>query len=118
MQKALQGQQLHQCDLLCEEILLSQFYGLMQVDPVFEGLDGGAGSLIKYNPLSNVSSAEVWNFLRAMVRPVTVLQNKADLRASHIIATLLQLFLLTLPAALCSCHKRRSAWDLLVKRIL
>ncbi len=38
-----------------------------QVDPVFEGLAGGANSLVKYNPLSNVSSAEVWNFLRVMV---------------------------------------------------
>lgn len=41
---------------------------VVQVDPVFEGLEGGAGSLIKYNPLSNVSSPEVWNFLRVMVR--------------------------------------------------
>lgn len=41
-----------------------------QVDPVFEGLDGGAGSLIKYNPLSNLSSAETWNFLRVMVGAV------------------------------------------------
>ncbi len=41
----------------------------MQVDPVFEGLEGGPGTLIKYNPLSNVSSPEVWNFLRAMVMP-------------------------------------------------
>lgn len=39
----------------------------LQVDPVFEGLDGGAGSLIKYNPLTNITSAEVWNFLRVMV---------------------------------------------------
>lgn len=39
-----------------------------QVDPVFEGLDGGEGSLIKYNPLSNLTSAETWNFLRVMVR--------------------------------------------------
>ncbi len=38
-----------------------------QVDPVFEGLDGGEGSLIKYNPLSNMSGAETWNFLRVMV---------------------------------------------------
>lgn len=37
------------------------------MDPVFEGLEGGPGSLIKYNPLSNVTSPEVWNFLRAMV---------------------------------------------------
>ena len=40
----------------------------LQVDPVFEGADGGQNSLVKYNPLSNVSSAEVWNFLRVMVR--------------------------------------------------
>lgn len=45
---------------------VSQF-DAVQVDPVFEGLEGGPGSLIKYNPLSNVSSPEVWNFLRAMV---------------------------------------------------
>lgn len=30
-----------------------------EVDPVFEGIEGGPGSLIKYNPLSNMSSAEV-----------------------------------------------------------
>lgn len=41
---------------------------VVQVDPVFEGVTGGAGSLIKYNPLSNITSAEVWNFLRVMVR--------------------------------------------------
>jgi adenylyl-sulfate reductase (glutathione) len=46
---------------------------VVQVDPVFEGLDGGAGSLIKYNPLSNVTSAEVWNFLRVMNVPVNKL---------------------------------------------
>ena len=46
---------------------------VVQVDPVFEGVDGGAGSLVKYNPLSNVSSAEVWNFLRVMDVPVNKL---------------------------------------------
>ena len=40
---------------------------VVQVDPAFEGKAGGAGSLIKYNPLSNVTSSEVWNFLRVMV---------------------------------------------------
>ena len=40
---------------------------VVQVDPVFEGQAGGPGSLIKYNPLSNVTSQEVWNFLRVMV---------------------------------------------------
>lgn len=34
---------------------------------MFEGLSGGPGSLVKYNPLTNISSAEVWNFLRVMV---------------------------------------------------
>ena len=37
---------------------------------MFEGLESGPGSLVKYNPLSNISSAEVWNFLRVMVRPL------------------------------------------------
>ena len=37
---------------------------------MFEGSDGSADSLVKFNPLSDVSSAEVWNFLRVMVRPV------------------------------------------------
>ncbi len=41
---------------------------VVQVDPAFQGADGGPGSLVKFNPLSNVSSAEVWNFLRIMVR--------------------------------------------------
>ena len=33
---------------------------VVQVDPVFEGAAGGPGSLIKYNPLSNLTSAECW----------------------------------------------------------
>ncbi len=41
---------------------------VVQVDPAFQGADGGPGSLVKLNPLSNVSSAEVWNFLRIMAR--------------------------------------------------
>ncbi|KXZ47493.1 hypothetical protein GPECTOR_35g931 [Gonium pectorale] len=48
---------------------------VVQVDPVFEGLDGGPGSLIKYNPLSNMTSAEVWNFLRVMNVPTNSLHN-------------------------------------------
>jgi hypothetical protein len=44
-----------------------------QVDPVFEGLAGGPGSLVKYNPLSNLSSAETWNFLRVMGVPINAL---------------------------------------------
>ena len=50
---------------------------VVEVDPAFEGKDGGGGSLIKFNPLSNVTSQEVWNFLRIMVRnarcPATIL---------------------------------------------
>ncbi|CAG9462290.1 unnamed protein product [Pedinophyceae sp. YPF-701] len=46
---------------------------VVQVDPVFEGVDGGEGSLIKYNPLSNMTSAEVWNFLRVMNVPTNKL---------------------------------------------
>jgi adenylyl-sulfate reductase (glutathione) len=46
---------------------------VVEVDPVFEGDAGGPGSLIKYNPLSNMSSAETWNFLRVMGVPVNKL---------------------------------------------
>ncbi|GMH45192.1 hypothetical protein BSKO_13149 [Bryopsis sp. KO-2023] len=46
---------------------------VVQVDPVFEGVEGGPGSLVKYNPLSDVSSAEVWNFLRVMGVPTNEL---------------------------------------------
>lgn len=57
---------------------------VVQVDPVFEGLDGGKGSLVKFNPLSNVSSAEVWNFLRIMVRtPACSLTLQCVLYFSH-----------------------------------
>ena len=45
----------------------------VQVDPVFEGLDGGAGSLVKFNPLTNATSQEVWDFLRVMGTPVNAL---------------------------------------------
>ena len=48
---------------------------VVQVDPVFEGSEGGPDSLVKFNPLSDVSSAEVWNFLRVMVRPVLLLMS-------------------------------------------
>ncbi|KAF9619127.1 hypothetical protein IFM89_005141, partial [Coptis chinensis] len=33
---------------------------------VFEGVDGGVGSLIKWNPVANVDGRDIWNFLRAM----------------------------------------------------
>eukprot|EP00887_Chlorella_sp_A99_P007423 scaffold2.g7423.t1 len=46
---------------------------VVQADPVFEGVEGGPGSLIKYNPLSNVTSQEVWNFLRVMAVPINEL---------------------------------------------
>ncbi|KAL0328772.1 UNVERIFIED_CONTAM: 5'-adenylylsulfate reductase 1, chloroplastic [Sesamum calycinum] len=46
---------------------------VVQVDPVFEGLDGGIGSLVKWNPVANVKSNDIWNFLRAMDVPVNSL---------------------------------------------
>lgn len=49
---------------------------VVQVDPAFEGVAGGPGSLIKYNPLSNITSQEVWNFLRVQSVPVNDLHNQ------------------------------------------
>ncbi|KAK6133291.1 hypothetical protein DH2020_032954 [Rehmannia glutinosa] len=49
---------------------------IVQVDPVFEGLDGGIGSLAKWNPVANVKGNDVWNFLRAMNVPVNALHAK------------------------------------------
>ena len=49
---------------------------VVQVDPVFEGLAGGEGSLIKYNPLSNASSADVWMLLRTMGVPTNALHEQ------------------------------------------
>ncbi|KAF5728580.1 5'-adenylylsulfate reductase 1 chloroplastic -like protein [Tripterygium wilfordii] len=46
---------------------------VVQVDPVFEGLDGGVGSLVKWNPVANVDGKDIWNFLRAMNIPVNSL---------------------------------------------
>ncbi|CAF2042543.1 BnaA09g20370D [Brassica napus] len=46
---------------------------VVQVDPVFEGLDGGAGSLVKWNPVANVEGSDVWSFLRTMDVPVNTL---------------------------------------------
>ncbi|GER56285.1 phosphoadenosine phosphosulfate reductase [Striga asiatica] len=48
----------------------------VQLDPAFVGLDGGPGSLVKWNPLANVSGNDVWNFLRAMNVPVNSLHAK------------------------------------------
>ncbi|KAL3521972.1 hypothetical protein ACH5RR_014806 [Cinchona calisaya] len=46
---------------------------VVQADPVFEGLDGGIGSLVKWNPVANVDGKDIWNFLRAMNVPVNSL---------------------------------------------
>lgn len=48
---------------------------VVEVDPVFEGVEGGPGSLVKYNPLSNMTSADVWNFLRVMGVPTNALHS-------------------------------------------
>ncbi|KAL0928076.1 hypothetical protein M5K25_002313 [Dendrobium thyrsiflorum] len=49
---------------------------VVQVDPSFEGLDGGAGSLIKWNPVANVDGKDIWNFLRTMDVPVNSLHSQ------------------------------------------
>lgn len=49
---------------------------VVQVDPSFEGLDGGAGSLIKWNPVANVDGTDVWSFLRTMEVPVNSLHSQ------------------------------------------
>ncbi|KAI3851281.1 hypothetical protein MKX03_002269 [Papaver bracteatum] len=49
---------------------------VVQVDPAFEGLDGGPGSLIKWNPVANVNGGDIWNFLRAMNVPVNSLHSQ------------------------------------------
>ncbi|BBN20068.1 phosphoadenosine phosphosulfate reductase [Marchantia polymorpha subsp. ruderalis] len=49
---------------------------VVQVDPAFEGLDGGPGSLIKFNPLTAATGAEVWNFLRTMNVPINALHSQ------------------------------------------
>ncbi|CAA0835927.1 5-adenylylsulfate reductase 3- chloroplastic [Striga hermonthica] len=49
---------------------------VVQVDPAFEGLDGGPGSLVKWNPLANAKGNDVWSFLRAMDVPVNSLHSK------------------------------------------
>lgn len=49
---------------------------VVQVDPVFEGMDGGIGSLVKWNPVGNVKGKDIWNFLRAMNVPVNSLHSK------------------------------------------
>ncbi|GAB2231584.1 hypothetical protein Droror1_Dr00010593 [Drosera rotundifolia] len=49
---------------------------IVQVDPAFEGLDGGAGSLVKWNPVANVKGNDIWNFLRTMDVPVNTLHSQ------------------------------------------
>ncbi|CAA2972785.1 5 -adenylylsulfate reductase 3, chloroplastic-like [Olea europaea subsp. europaea] len=49
---------------------------VVQVDPVFEGMDGGVGSLVKWNPVANVKGEDVWKFLRTMNVPVNSLHAK------------------------------------------
>ncbi|KAL7242844.1 hypothetical protein ACSBR1_015272 [Camellia fascicularis] len=49
---------------------------VVQVDPVFEGMDGGIGSLVKWNPVANVEGHDIWNFLRTMNVPVNSLHSQ------------------------------------------
>ncbi|KAK1305087.1 hypothetical protein QJS10_CPB11g01742 [Acorus calamus] len=49
---------------------------VIQVDPVFEGLDGGAGSLVKWNPVANVEGRDIWNFLLTMNVPINSLHSQ------------------------------------------
>lgn len=49
---------------------------IVQVDPVLEGLDGGIGSLVKWNPVANVKGHDIWNFLRTMNVPVNALHSQ------------------------------------------
>ncbi|PON51471.1 Thioredoxin-independent 5'-adenylylsulfate reductase [Parasponia andersonii] len=49
---------------------------VVQVDPSFEGMDGGIGSLVKWNPAANVEGQDIWSFLRAMDVPVNSLHSQ------------------------------------------
>ncbi|KAA8523665.1 hypothetical protein F0562_010088 [Nyssa sinensis] len=49
---------------------------VVQVDPSFEGMDGGNGSLVKWNPVANVEGRDIWNFLQAMNVPVNSLHSR------------------------------------------
>ncbi|KAK4368334.1 hypothetical protein RND71_012126 [Anisodus tanguticus] len=49
---------------------------VVQVDPTFEGLVGGAGSLVKWNPVANVDGKDIWSFLRTMNVPVNSLHSQ------------------------------------------
>lgn len=49
---------------------------VVQIDTSFEGIDGGIGSLVKWNPLANVEGQDIWNFLRAMNIPINSLHSQ------------------------------------------
>ncbi|XP_057960620.1 5'-adenylylsulfate reductase 1, chloroplastic-like [Malania oleifera] len=49
---------------------------VVQVDPSFEGMDGGIGCLVKWNPVANVEGQDIWSFLRAMNVPVNSLHSQ------------------------------------------
>ncbi|KAK9227676.1 hypothetical protein WN943_012731 [Citrus x changshan-huyou] len=49
---------------------------VVQVDPVFEGLEGGVGNLVKWNPVANVKGNDIWNFLRTMDVPINSLHSQ------------------------------------------
>lgn len=49
---------------------------VVQIDTSFEGIDGGIGSLVKWNPLANVKGQDIWNFLRAMNIPINSLHSQ------------------------------------------
>ncbi|CAA6658185.1 unnamed protein product [Spirodela intermedia] len=51
---------------------------VVQVDPSFEGMEGGAGSLVKWNPVANVDGRDIWNFLRTMAVPVNSLHSQHE----------------------------------------
>ena len=47
----------------------------IQLDPAFQGILNGS-ELVKYNPLTNATSQEVWDFLRVMSTPVNALHSQ------------------------------------------
>lgn len=49
---------------------------VVQVDPTFEGVDGGIGSLVKWNPVANMEGQDIWTFLRALNVPVNSLHSQ------------------------------------------
>ena len=49
---------------------------IVQVDPAFQGKDGGPGSLVKFNPLSSISSNDLWTVIRLSGVPTNSLHEK------------------------------------------